>query len=299
MKILIAGGSGFIGKHLTNLLEKDKHEVFILSTQKTLCASNQNFIYWNPKEKMIDSTFSIKDCTIINLAGAGVADKRWTAERKKEIIDSRVDCLQTLFSAIEKKQIETTHLVSASAIGFYGEADKIFTEDDKSDSSFLSSTCQQWEHEAMKFEQLNCLVSIARVGIVLGKEGGALKEFLKPLQFGIAGIPSSGKQIYSWIHVADVARVFYFLANEKKAGIFNAVAPNPCTINEIFTALKKHKRTFLTAHAPEFVLKLMLGEMSIEVLKSCIVSSQKIEQTGFSFLYNNIEDCVKSFWGKS
>ena len=92
---------------------------------------------------------------------------------------------------------------------------------------------------------------------------------------------------------------FDFLANEKKAGIFNAVAPNPCTINEIFTALKKHKRTFLTAHAPEFVLKLMLGEMSIEVLKSCKVSSQKIEQTGFSFLYNNIEDCVKSFWAKN
>ena len=204
--------------------------------------------------------------------------------------------MQTLFNAIEKKQIETNHLVSASAIGFYGEADKIFTEEDKSDASFLSSTCQQWEQEAMKFEQLNCIVSIARVGIVLGKEGGALKEFLKPLQMGIAGIPATGKQIYSWIHITDVARIFYFLANEKKAGIFNAVAPNPCAINEIFTALKKYKRTFLTAHAPEFVLKIMLGEMSIEVLKSCKVSSLKIEQAGFSFLHNDIEDCVKSFF---
>lgn len=296
MKILIAGGSGFIGKQLCNLLEKDQHEVFILSTQKILCETKKNFIYWNPKEKLIDSAFSLKNCTIINLAGAGVADKRWTSERKKEIIDSRIDSLQTLFNAIEKKQIETNHLVSASAIGFYGEANKIFTEEDKSDASFLSSTCQQWEQEAMKFEQLNCIVSIARVGIVLGKEGGALKEFLKPLQMGIAGIPASGKQIYSWIHITDVARIFYFLANEKKAGIFNAVAPNPCAINEIFTALKKYKRTFLTAHAPEFVLKIMLGEMSIEVLKSCKVSSLKIEQAGFSFLHNDIEDCVKSFF---
>jgi uncharacterized protein (TIGR01777 family) len=296
MKFIIAGGSGFIGKHLSTILSKDKHEVFILSTQKSLCETNKNFIYWNPKEKIIDVNFTIKDCTIINLAGAGVADKRWTTERKKEIIDSRVDSLQTLFQAIEKKQIETTHLVSASAIGFYGEANKIFTEDDKSDASFLSSTCQLWENEALKFEQLNCLVSIARVGIVLGKEGGALKEFLKPLQFGIAGIPSSGKQTYSWIHVDDVARIFYFLATEKKAGIFNAVAPKPCTINDIFTELKKHKRTFLTAHAPEFVLKIMLGEMSIEVLKSCNVSSHKIEQAGFSFLHNHIEDCVKSFF---
>ena len=299
MKFLIAGGSGFIGKQLCQLLKKDQHEVYILSTQKILCESKKNYIYWNPKEKMIDSTFSITDCTIINLAGAGVADKRWTADRKKEIIDSRVDSLQTLFNAIEKKQIESTHLVSASAIGFYGEANKIFTEEDKSDVSFLSSTCEQWEQEALKFKELNCIVSIARVGIVLGKEGGALKEFLKPIQLGIAGIPSSGKQIYSWIHITDVARVFYFLAKEKKEGIFNAVAPNPCAINEIFTAIKKYKRTFLTAHAPEFVLKIMLGEMSIEVLKSCKVSSLKIEQAGFSFLYHNIEDCMKSFLVKS
>lgn len=296
MKFLIAGGSGFIGKHLSTILSKDKHEVYILSTQKALCETKKNFIYWNPKEKIIDANFTIKDCTIINLAGAGVADKRWTTERKKEIIDSRVDSLRTIYQAIKKKQIESTHLVSASAIGFYGEANKIFTEEDKSDESFLSSTCQLWENEALKFEQLNCTVSIARVGIVLGKEGGALKEFLKPMQFGIAGIPSSGKQTYSWIHVEDVARIFYFLATEKKAGIFNAVAPNPCTINDIFTELKKYKRTFLTAHAPEFVLKIMLGEMSIEVLKSCNVSSHKIEQAGFTFLHNHIEDCVKNFF---
>ncbi len=297
-KYIIAGGSGFIGRHISSILSQAGHQIYILTTRKEqvdLSNSSIQYIFWDPKKNLIDENFSLSDCKLINLAGAGVADKRWTAARKKEILDSRILSLQTLYHAIEKKQIQVTHLVSASAIGFYGDGDKIFTEKDSSDESFLSSTCRQWEEAAWQFAQLNIPVAIARVGIVMGKEGGVLKEFIKPLRFGIAGIPSDGKQIYSWIHIEDISRLFIYLSEQDKEGIFNAVAPNPSSINQIFSALIKHtKPFFLKLHAPSFVLKIILGEMSIEILKSAIVSSEKIEQNGFKFSFPEIETCIEN-----
>ncbi len=295
-KFIIAGGTGFIGKHLCALLLQEGHDVFILTTQKNKSSSSTQFlhyIYWNPDEKYIDETFTLSGCKIINLAGAGVADKRWTTSRKKEILESRILSLNTLYKALEKKQIQATHLVSASAIGFYGEGKMQCSEEDKSDTGFLSSICREWEEAALQFSNLGIPVSIARIGIVLGKDGGALKEFLKPLQYGIAGIPSDGKQIYSWIHIADVCRMLYFLLEKNKTGIFNAVAPHPVSINEIFSELIKHtKPFFLKVHAPAFALNILLGEMATEVLKSTNVSSHKIEEEGFEFLYKEIDVCI-------
>ena len=297
-KYIIAGGSGFIGKHISSILSQAGHQINILTTRKeqvVLSNSSIQYIFWDPKKNYIDENFKIIDGKLINLAGAGVADKRWSTARKKEILESRISSLQTLYHAIEKKQIQITHLVSASAIGYYGEGDKIFTEKDNSDESFLSSTCRQWEEAAWQFAQLNIPVAIARVGIVMGKEGGALKEFIKPLRFGIAGIPSDGKQIYSWIHIEDISRLFIYLSDQNKEGIFNAVAPNPTSINQIFSALIKHtKPFFIKLHAPSFILKIMLGEMSIEVLKSAIVSSKKIEDDGFKFKFSEIESCIEN-----
>ncbi|HOZ52471.1 MAG TPA: TIGR01777 family oxidoreductase [Chitinophagaceae bacterium] len=297
-KYIIAGGSGFIGKHISSILSQAGHQINILTTRKeqvVLSNSSIQYIFWDPKKNYIDENFKIIDGKLINLAGAGVADKRWSTARKKEILESRISSLQTLYHAIEKKQIQITHLVSASAIGYYGEGDKIFTEKDSSDESFLSSTCRQWEEAAWQFAQLNIPVAIARVGIVMGKEGGALKEFIKPLRFGIAGIPSDGKQIYSWIHIEDISRLFIYLSDQNKEGIFNAVAPNPTSINQIFSALIKHtKPFFIKLHAPSFILKIMLGEMSIEVLKSAIVSSKKIEDDGFKFKFSEIEACIEN-----
>lgn len=293
---IIAGGTGFVGTHLSKLLLDEHHSVFILSTKEVLPISddeNLRYIHWDPSKRFIDSAFQLDDCHIINLAGAGVVEKRWTNARKIEILESRTHSLQTLFQAVEKKQLKATHLVSASAIGFYGEAARLFTEKDPSDDSFLSATCRKWEEAAWQFAQLNLPVAIARIGIVLGHEGGAFKELIKTLPFGIAGIPSDGKQIYSWIHVDDVCRVLYFLSMNHKEGIFNAVAPYPCSVNTIFDEItKRHKSFLLKMHVPQFVLDIMLGEMAEEVLKSAFVSSKKIEDEGFDFLYPDIQHCV-------
>jgi uncharacterized protein (TIGR01777 family) len=295
-KYIIAGGTGFIGTHLTALLRKEGHEVYVLTTQKSRLSFTEKghqFVYWQPKERYIDEAFSLSECKLINLAGAGVAEQRWTAARKKEILDSRIDCLDTLYLAVEKKQLQVQHLVSSSAIGYYGEGYKLFAEDDLGDDSFLSSVCRKWEEAAWQFARHHIPVAVIRTGIVLGKEGGALKEFLKPLRFGVAGIPSDGHQIYSWIHVEDISRIFYYLSSKNKEGIFNGVAPHPASVNTIFAALIRHIHPFfMKVHAPDISLKLLLGEMSIEVLKSTNVSSEKILQDGFRFLYEEIDPCI-------
>lgn len=300
-KYIIAGGSGFIGKHLSALLLGEGHEVVILTTQKNRVNTSDNkrrFVYWNPKETYIDEAFSMSECKLINLSGAGVAEKRWTPARKREIVESRTDSLNTLYQAARKKQIQPVHLVSSSAIGFYGEGLARFSEEDHGDESFLSSTCRKWEDAARQFAALEIPVAVIRTGIVLGKEGGALKEFLKPLRFGIAGIPSDGNQLYSWIHVDDISRLYLYLSTHHKEGVFNGVAPHPVSVNTIFTSLIRHTHPFFfNVHAPDFFLKLLLGEMAVEVLKSTNVSSQKIQDDGFLFLYDNIDPCIDALMG--
>ena len=291
---LLAGGSGFVGSLLSEMLVSKGHMVYILSTKKrTSIHSNIQFVLWDTKNNLIDKSFSLMECYIINLAGAGVADKRWTKARKKQIIDSRLDSLNTIYTAVEQGQLKPIQMVSASAIGYYGEGDKEFTELDPSDESFLSSTCKSWEDAALKFSDFKIPIAIVRIGIVMGIEGGALKEFLKPLKFGIAGIPSDGKQIYSWIHRADLCSMICFLAEKNMNGIYNAVAPNPSTLNEIFDEILKLKKG-IRIHAPAFAIKILLGEMAIEILKSSKVSSHKIESEGFSYKYPTINTCIQS-----
>lgn len=295
---LIAGGTGFVGKHLTTLLLNEKNQVSILTTQKNKKSNQVNYFYWNPSENYIDPKLQLPECILINLAGAGVAEKRWTNERKKVILESRIQSLETLFLATKSKQINPTHIISASAIGYYGDGSKMFTEHDLGDDSFLSTTCKRWEDAALKFESLGISTSIVRIGIVLGLESGALAEFIKPMRFGIAGIPSNGKQIYSWIDVHDLVRIIFFLSTNNVSGIYNGVAPNPCSINQIFDELKKYNKIFFTANAPSFILKLLLGEMAIEVLKSSQVSSQKIQNLGFKFRSETIAQCIENLYAK-
>ncbi len=293
---LVAGGTGFVGKHIVSLLQQEGHTVYILSTQKHKCglqADGSTIVYWNPTQYLIDPSFQLSDGILINLAGAGVADQRWTSRRKKEILQSRVQSLETLYKAVQNKQLSILYMVSASAIGFYGDRDTLFQETDLGDDSFLSQVCQQWELTANQFDRLQIPHSIVRIGIVLGSEAGALPALQKPLSWGVAAIPGSGKQIYSWIHVQDLARLLYFLSTHKKIGVYNAVAPYPCSLNALFAAfIKTNAVKAILIHVPELIIKIMLGGMSIEVLKSARVSSQKIEETGFQFLYPDIDSCL-------
>ncbi len=293
--ILITGGTGLLGSALTPLLTARGHRVIILSrSPKKSAEPNVTYAAWDVKNQTIDqSALAEADC-IVHLAGAGVAEKRWTADRKKEIVESR-----TLSSALLVKSLQTIPnkvqaVISASAIGYYGEDDnrparkKIFTEDMRPDSSFLGETCRLWEESIDPVIPLGKRLVKIRIGIVLSNEGGALPEFKVPVKFGIAAVLGSGKQVVSWIHIEDLCRMFIFaIETPEVAGVYNAVAPTPVRNKDltILLAQKMKGNFFVHLHVPAFVLQIMLGQMSTEVLKSATVSAEKIRATGYNFLY--------------
>lgn len=238
---------------------------------------------------------------IVHLSGAGVADKRWTSERKKEIVESRQQGGALLVKALMQVPNNVKAVISASAIGWYGKDEdrspkkKAFTEDMGADKGFLGETCRLWEESIEPVKDAGKRLVKLRIGIVLSNDGGALPEFKKPVKFGIAGVLGSGRQVISWIHIEDLCRMFvYAIENESVAGVYNAVAPTPVTNKELtlLLAQKMKGRFYVDLHVPVFVLKTMLGEMSTEVLKSATVSAEKIRSAGFTFLYPSIESAL-------
>ena len=205
-----------------------------------------------------------------------------------------VDSLKTIPNNVKA-------IVSASAIGWYGADPKIpnanpFTEDAPSDSGFLSKSCKLWEESIEPVIQSGIRLVKLRIGIVLSKEGGALKEFLKPLKFGVATILGNGKQIISWIHIDDLVNMFIAaIEYEKMSGVYNAVAPNPVSNKELILQLAKSRKFFfIPIRVPSFILKIILGEMSVEVLKSATVSAEKVQKTGFVFQYPRIPEALEN-----
>lgn len=299
--ILITGGTGMIGTALTNELILSGHSVIILSRSAKKPSGNISYAQWNIDEGTIDKTSIEKADSIIHLAGANVADGRWTPKRKNEIGDSRVKSGQLLVKALNEIPNKVQTIVSASAIGWYGADAKIanptpFVETDKVDDGFLGKTSQQWESAIEPVTGFQKRLIIYRIGIVLSNSGGAYAEFIKPLRFGIASVLGSGKQVVSWIHIDDLVQLFiYALENKSIMGTYNAVAPNPVTNAQLIKAIAKAKGGFsIPVKVPQPFLKIMLGEMSTEVLKSATVSSKKIEESGYSFIFSDIESAVEN-----
>lgn len=296
--ILITGGTGLLGSALTELLKEKGHKIIILTrTAKTPDDKNISYALWDVKAQTIDETAVSSADYIVHLAGAGVADKRWSKERKKEIVESRTESSALLVKALQSPN-NVKAVISASAIGWYGPDEKrspkkkTFTEDMRHDKGFLCETCRLWEESIEPVKEAGKRLVKLRIGIVLSNKGGALPEFKKPVQFGIAGVLGSGKQIVSWIHIEDLCRLFLFaIENQSMEGVYNAVAPAPVRNKELtlILAQKMKGRFFVPMHVPVFVLKTMLGEMSEEVLKSTTVSSEKIKSAGFTFQYPDIE----------
>jgi uncharacterized protein (TIGR01777 family) len=308
--ILITGGTGLVGKALSAHLLSKGHSVIILSRdkKKTKEISSDNkiqYAYWDLNSNWVDAEAIAKADYIVHLAGAGVADKRWSTSRKKEILDSRVNSGLLIANALATLPNKVKAVIGASAIGWYGPDPQIpnenpFKEDAPWHQSYLGDTCYQWENAISTIEALGIRRVTLRIGIVLSKEGGALKEFLKPLQFGLATVMGTGKQIVSWIHINDLVSLIDFSINsDAVSGVYNAVSPQPVSNKDLVKALAKAKGGFyFLAKAPAFVLKLVLGEMSIEVLKSATVSASKILSTGFQFQYSAIEKAMQSFFDK-
>lgn len=294
----ITGGTGFIGTHLTEVLKAAGYHVVIFTRDPERHKKKQHvrYAYWCPEENKCDLTYLKKLNAVINLAGAGIADKRWTDKRKKEIEESRVAGTRFLIEQVKQYAPDCNTLVSASAIGYYG-ADKSgvarFTEDDAPASDFLAKTCVKWEHEAEKAAK-DLRTVILRFGVVLGKDGGMYKEFAKPMNLGAKPILGSGKQMISWIQVEDLAKLIATAVDkESMRGVYNAVAPQPVTHEALVSTIAKEKGGIkIPIPIPSFALKLALGELSEEILKSCTVSAQKVIDAGFHFKYPTIGKAI-------
>ncbi len=297
----ITGGTGFIGHHLTALTGKDyRIIVFTRHPGKHTPEGNITYAYWEPAINKCD-TGAFKDIdAVVHLAGAGIADKRWTDKRKAEIVSSRVKSTRFLIAMLKQYAPQCRTFISASAIGYYGadHSNQPFKEDMPPADDFLGRTCVQWE-EAASLARDFARTVILRFGIVLGKDGGAYPQLAMPLQFPVLPILGNGKQVVSWIHVNDLASIICnAIGKEDMEGVYNAVAPSPVTHEELMRTIARHKKGWkLPIHIPSFAIKAILGEMSTEVLKSCTVSAGKLLNTGFSYQYPDIERAVTAITG--
>lgn len=300
-KVLITGGTGMVGKKLVEMLTGKGYEVAVLTrnTDKHPSQPSVTYYNWDFEKEFIDERALDDIDAIIHLAGSGVMDKRWNNAYRNEILKSRTASISFLLQKLQKRNHSVKTLVSASAIGWYGpdfKQDYAFTEEYPASNHFLGNTCKLWEESAEQAESLGIRVCKLRIGIVLSNKGGALPEFIKPIKMGIAAIFGNGKQMVSWIHVEDLCRMFLFaLAHENIRGSYNAVAPVPSNNKNLVITLATilKGRFWIPLFVPSLLLKCLLGERSIELLKSTTVSSSKISAAGFTFLYPEISQALK------
>ncbi len=294
MKILITGASGLVGNALVQQCFEQGHEVHFLTTQASQLnkyPKAKGFL-WNPKKKVIDTLCFQGVNAIVNLAGASIS-KRWTRSYKQEILDSRVNSIQTLYKGLQESGIgDIRSIVSASAVGVYPHCyDTLYKENHlELSNDFLGSVVQKWEREARRFKDFGIKITQIRIGLVLSNNGGALKEISKTVKMGFGTIIGSGEQWQSWIHIEDLARFFLYTIENNLYGTYNAVAPHPIRQREMVKTLAKfyHKKIILP-RIPGFVFKLILGEMAYLLLSSQCVSSVKAKETHFTFNYQTFE----------
>ena len=291
-KILITGGTGLIGKKLQQQLEEKNHTVVILTRNPAL----KNEFKWDIAKEYVDDN-AFKDIThIIHLAGAGIADKRWTNKRKQELIDSRVQSANLLFTKVKELKINLKGFISASGIGYYGaiSSEEIFSENHLSGNDFIAKVCFEWEKAAHQFERLNIPVTILRTGLVLTKNGGALPKINTPLFLATLG---TGKQYMPWIHIDDLCDIYLKSVEDIRfTGIYNTVAPEHET-NKSFTKKlsKSIAKPIFPLNAPSFILKTVLGEMSSILLKGSRISSIKIT-TIYPFIFPDLKSALKNIY---
>ena len=298
MKYLITGGTGFIGKHLCNKLIAEENEVIVLSRSK-----DKVFKIFKDKVKAINNLDELPNSekidVTINLAGEGIANKRWSEEQKKTLMDSRVGTTKELISLFSRLDNKPKIFISASAIGYYGShSDEILTETSKPNKEFTHELCKKWEQEALNAEDLKIRTCITRLGVVLGEGEGTLKKMEPPFKLGLGGKIGSGEQYFSWVHINDVISAFEHLINNKKlSGIFNLSSPNAITNSNFTKALGTALNRLTIFPMPSFAVKTMFGEMGETLLlNGQRVFPKKLLDSGFKFNFEKIDEALKNIY---
>jgi uncharacterized protein (TIGR01777 family) len=302
MNIVIAGGSGFLGRPLTDALVRDGHDVVLLTRKPASerpAPPRVRAVVWTPDGQSGPWAAAIDGAdTVINLSGESIAGGRWTADRKRRIVESRVLATRSLTTAIRQAAHPPALFVSGSAVGYYGPlGDEVVTEARPAGADFLADTCVRWEDAAKQIDPARTRLACIRTGLVLERDGGALPQMMAPFRFGAGGPVGSGRQYLPWIHRRDWIDLVRFVMHTPAAsGAVNATAPNPVTSAEFAAALGRvmHRPAFMPA--PAFALKLLLGG---EMATALLLSGQRVvparaEQLGFTFSFKNVEDALRS-----
>lgn len=296
--ILLTGGTGFIGKHLTDVLLANGFSVSILSRSERKNAPLITYYKWDLKNNYIEEEAVLKADYIIHLAGEGIADKRWTKKRKKIILESRVQPIELIYDTLKRHNKTVEAFISASAVGIYGAttSHKICTENTPAATDFLGQTCQNWEDAVAKIDSLGIRTVKLRTGIVLGKNEGFLKKVAPSFKAGFGVILGTGKQYLPWIHIEDLGQLYLKAVLDKQTqGAYNAAITDNTTnlrLSKILANLYGY--SIWLPNIPTFVLELFLGEMSAVVLKGQRVSSEKIQHQGFVFEFTDLEKALRN-----
>ncbi len=303
MKILITGGTGFIGSHLAHHLSKESHHIILLtrSASRMIKLNNAtvNYIHWNPQTSGVWEN-ELNGCDIvINLIGKNVFEQRWNSKVKQEILNSRIIPTKLLVAAIARSERKPSLLISASAVGFYGDRnDEMITEQSSGGKDFLADVVKQWEGAAYEAEQFGVRVATPRIGLVLEKSGGMIGKMLMPFKLFVGGPIGSGRQFLPWVHMDDVVGgILYPIKNNNFSGVYNLVSPNPVAMNEFSKIFGNvlHRPSWIPV--PDIALQILYGEGSKVILSGQKVVPEKLIASGFQFTFPELEPALQNILG--
>ncbi|MFZ1704648.1 MAG: TIGR01777 family oxidoreductase [Saprospiraceae bacterium] len=299
--IVIAGGTGLVGQFISASLSKEDFQIVILTRKPTLLKNGLQYIQWDPLSLYIDPILQHADM-IINLAGEGIADNRWTSSRKRALIESRLQSVATIKKWLEHSNIRPELYIGASAVGYYGDRnEEKLDEFSTPGDDFLAKTCIQWEEASTALEPLVERLAIVRIGVVLSMKGGALPKMFLSKSLGILSYFGKGRQFMPWIHIKDLFNILLFvIQNPEVKGVYNAVAPQEITNRQSIQSIAKlFPHVWLILSAPSIVLKLVLGEMSTVVLSGQRVIPQRLKDEGFTFHFTDIKEAIQDLMEKT
>jgi uncharacterized protein (TIGR01777 family) len=303
MRIIITGGTGLIGRQLAASLQRDNHEVVILSRtpdRRAGLPAGVRVVGWDGLSSTGWGQYADGAGAIVNLAGAGIADSRWSEQRKREIVESRINAGRAVVEAVQAAAAKPAVVIQSSAVGYYGSrGDEVLTEASKPGNDFLADVCIDWERSTEAVDALGVRRAIIRTGIVLSTEGGALPKMLLPFKFFAGGKLGDGRQYFPWIHMTDEVDAIRFLINTPQAsGPFNLAAPNTPTNAAFVKAVGEAMGRPSAVPAPAFALKAAFGEMSTVLLDGQRAEPTRLLELGYRFRFTDPAAAVKNVLGK-